>query len=1066
MNSFIDRLNQFPKEKRWQVFEYLVRYVLKNAPIYKDEFVEVWPSRQWPGRLSDTELGIDIVCQNRDGTLTAVQCKNYGLNSTISKKDIQGFVSDSADSRWTQRIIAYTGATKFSAHTLTILNQDTTTSWRSIDENDINDCGLNWKVDQPVLNPTKELYDHQQEALNKVIEGFKSERRGQLIMPCGTGKTLTSLRITEKMFNAGKLPNSLVLVLAPSLSLISQLLKEWYIETKLDSLQAVVVCSDKSATSAAKDYADIVRQHDIQISKVTTKPDELANYVANMDSNKLKLIISTYHSLPVVSKAQKEHNLAKIDLVICDEAHRTANFWAINNKVKVFALIHDNDQVDCQYRLYMTATPKQFKSKRQNGQKETQIQGTDDDQHYKNFGPIFYRMSFGQAIEKNLLSDYLVVMMTIPYEDVLHILNDPQFSLDTVLNSNMLCRLQGVVRSINKYSYHPNEFEDDPGPMSSLLMFSNRTKASSDHCEALEVISKLNCNQTMSIKNLEVKGIYSQYDTASSRSRKLRWLSEADQKFCKECQSKKDCQIKCQATCRILANVRCLSEGIDVANLDAIAFIEPRHSKIDIVQAVGRVMRRAKNKKYGYVILPIVYDSKTLKTKSEIIEKAGYQDVVTVVNTLRSHDNRLNYINHIRKKFLVVDGSMRTRQDQENIPSSDEEQLSLINFTDLQDHIYSFILSSVGDRPYWSRWAKKVRNIMIAIQKRIEYLIIEDDEAARCFAGYLKTLQGHIDLSIDNVKALDMLSQHMATKPIFESLFADSVSKQQNPISLGMEKTIELLNARGLKAELEPLNKDFDKIKDQVLNLPPIDREFVAHDLYDSFLQEVDPKGSSAKGIVYTPKEVIDFMNNSTNDLLQKYFQGTSLADENVHIIDPFAGTGRFLTRLIDSKELMPFDKLKHKYENNEFHVNEIVLLIYYIAAINIETIYHQRLKEQQGDDFSYQQLKTIVLTDTFKVNYVKRGVIEQEELIPPYEVPIPFTENIKRLHFQERSDIQVIISNPPYGGKLKEKNLCDRIDDTYGRFSEQGKQGLKSQHVGAIRWASDRLLSSHSGGG
>ena len=522
---------------------------------------------------------------------------------------------------------------------------------------------------------------------------------------------------------------------------------------------------------------------------------------------------------------------------------------------------------------------------------------------------------------------------------------------------------------------------------------------------------------------------------------------------------------------RILSNVRFLTEGIDVPNLDAIIFLSPRKSQVDIVQAVGRIIRKFEGKEYGYIILPIVVPAG--ETPETILDNNKTYDVIwQVLNALRSVDERFEAtvnkleLNKQKPKNIQVIG-VGGAPDDPNFNDSYVKEPIVAYQTELEleweaveGAIYGKIVQKVGDRRYLEDWSKDVADIARRHIQGIEFILEQNPDSKSAFDKFLHSLQHNINESIDQSQAIEMLAQHLITLPIFDALFGEYSFVKNNPVSSAMEQIVEELSQFGFEKEQKELQPFYDSVR---LRAEGIDnaqaKQKIIITLYDKFFSTGFKSTTERLGIVFTPVEVVDFIIKSVDVVLRKHF-GKTLASENVHILDPFTGTGTFITRtlhylksLMDSGEIT-FDDILRKY-TKELHANEIVLLSYYIAAINIEAVFD----EINGDE-PYAPFEGMVLTDTFEST-------ETEDTLDDSF----FGTNDKRLKRQREKPITAIIGNPPYSIGQNSQNdnnqnisypkLDKRLADTYVAKSNAGlTKGLYDTYVKAFRWASDRLTN------
>ncbi|MBT4935282.1 DEAD/DEAH box helicase, partial [Candidatus Woesearchaeota archaeon] len=530
--------------------------------------------------------------------------------------------------------------------------------------------------------------------------------------------------------------------------------------------------------------------------------------------------------------------------------------------------------------------------------------------------------------------------------------------------------------------------------------------------------------------------------------------------------------------CKVLTNVRCLSEGVDVPSLDSVLFLSARNSQVDVVQSVGRVMRKSPGKKYGYIIIPIVIPTDVEASKA-LDDNERYKVVWSVLNALRAHDDRFNAtvnkieLNKKRPNQIIVgspyvggfdaDGNMVA--EPQAAYGEINQQLAM-QFEQLQSIVFAKMVNKVGDRRYWEQWAKSVAEIAERQIARITNLIDNDGTHKKAFADFLDGLQKNINPSISQQEAVEMLSQHIITKPVFEALFEGYSFVENNPISVSMQTMLELLEAQAVEKDTETLNRFYESVKTRAEGIDNAEgKQRIIIELYDKFFKTAFPKMVEQLGIVYTPVEVVDFIIHSVNDILKKEFN-RSLTDENVHILDPFTGTGTFITRLLQSG-LIDKKDLVRKY-SNELYANEIVLLAYYIAAVNIENSYHDLI----GADSEYKPFDGIVLTDTFQMGETN----DSEKLFSDM-----FPQNSARVARQKKAPVRVIIGNPPYSVGQKSKNdnaqnqsypkLDSQIARKYVRESElidPSSRSLKKfyydAYIKAFRWSTDKLDPKHGG--
>ena len=596
----------------------------------------------------------------------------------------------------------------------------------------------------------------------------------------------------------------------------------------------------------------------------------------------------------------------------------------------------------------------------------------------------------------------------------------------------------------------------DPDPMKRAVAFCRDIKTSKKITSDLNEFSNTyisSLKEEVQEKMVEVSSKHIDGGmNALERENLLSWLK-------KDSENEKEC--------KILTNARCLSEGVDVPTLDAVLFLSAKNSQVDVVQSVGRVMRRAEGKKYGYIIIPVVIPADK-KPEEALNDNETYKVVWSVLNALRAHDDRFNAeINKIDlnkrkpKNILIgtVDNTGKERKYKENRFEVNETQMKLnMDVDKLQNAIYAKMVEKVGDRKYFERWAKDVARIAELQIDKIKDLIKRDKEHKKAFNKFIEGLQKNISPDINEGQGIEMLSQHIITKPIFEALFEGYSFVKNNPISHAMQDILDLLLKGQIEKETEELNKFYEDVKLKIGNIDNAEgKQRIIVELYDKFFKTAFPKLVDKLGIVYTPVEVVDFIINSVEELLNKEF-GRSLTDENINILDPFTGTGTFISRLLQSRIIKNKDlKRKYKYE---IYANEIVLLAYYIATVNIENIYHDLERENSNEDIGYKEFEGICLTDTFQLS-------EDDNEIKMFD--LAFKENSERVNRQKKAPLQVIIGNPPYSAKQKNENdniqnkkypkLDKRIADTYVfNTNANNKNSLYDTYIKAFRWATDRI--------
>lgn len=532
-------------------FERLMVAYLKTDPLYASRFSDVWQWAEWPDRVSGNDTGIDIVAQEREtGEFCAIQCKFYEQTHTLQKADIDSFFTASGKKPFTSRIIIST-SDDWSKNAEDALAEQHIPVTR-IRVQDLDESGVDWsqfdlaRPDKVKLKPRKELHPHQVTALEKTVAGFKKGDRGRLIMACGTGKTFTSLRVAEKL--AGKGGN--VLFLAPSISLISQSLREWTTEAALP-LRCYAVCSD--AKVGKRGTNEDLRVHDLAIPATTNAKTLAAHYQKVDDGKRLNVVFSTYQSIQVIHEAQAK-GIPEFDLVICDEAHRTTGMKLPEEDESYFVRVHDAKYIRAGKRLYMTATPRIYSDASQAQAQENDIELCSMNDA-KLYGEEFYRLGFGEAVNKGLLSDYKVLVLAVDEKYVSKVFQRQLADSNNELTLDDAVKIVGCWNGLSKHSSHDGGVEGigtDTAPMRRAVAFSRSIK-DSKKVQSLftQIVDSFRSNKKddESLLNCEVKHVDGTYNVLL-RNRLLDWLKE---------DTSADGNV-----CRILTNARCLAEGVDV----------------------------------------------------------------------------------------------------------------------------------------------------------------------------------------------------------------------------------------------------------------------------------------------------------------------------------------------------------------------------------------------------------------------------------------------------------------------------------------------------------------------
>ena len=1054
-------------------FEEIVQVYFNHDPQMQQMYGETMSWQNWVKRHnieeSKQDTGIDLVTEIREthgGGYAAIQAKCRSKETVLRREHIDSFFTKATTHKFKHLIFVDTTEKTPSKHFQEIIDKNVITHIRA---KDLADSMVDWDsyVDRGEKKRRKPKVPrtHQLEAVERVREGLNTDDRGQIIMACGTGKTYTGLLVAERIFGIG----SRILVLVPSLALMSQMIREWHGDAT-KQLRSYSVCSDVEVGRHGRSSDDVIQLTPSELmNPPTTDPKKLALQASTSTSDAITVVFGTYHSLEVVHDAQHERGLPNFDLIVCDEAHRTTGQFdqTKDEERSVFTRVHEAEYVRSRKRLYMTATPRIYtaSSKAKASEGAIELSSMDDPEKY---GKVLFYKSFAWAVENELLSDYRVIVLALDENTISKALQDILESDDSDIKLDDATKIVGCFRALIKDPgpHRAEEFTKDPSPSRRALAFCNTIKNSEIISNEFDkIVQKLTHDDSetgsnkskyiCSTKHIDGKS------GAHERNRRLSWLGDEPN----------------ENELRILSNVRCLGEGVDVPSLDAIVFFHPRKSQIDVVQAVGRVMRRAPNKKYGYVVLPVAIPSGKNPVES-LKDNKTYETVWQILNALRSHDERLEgEINRLQLegedsgRIIIrlpetATGTLQSTDDpippDPPLPTNGNGRQGETPLPfDLEDAmvqefaaaVFAQIVDKVGRKSYWEDWAHDVGKIAQTQITRIRTALETDEHSQAVFHNFLAELQDDLNPSVTDEQAIELLAQHIITRPVFNALFEGHEFIEQNSVSVAMEKVLKDLDKRNLEKETESLSNFYDEVKWRIQGTKTAGaKQQLVRELYDKFFRKAFPRATEMLGIAFTPVEIVDYIIHSVEHLLNKHF-GKSMTDQNVHIIDPFVGTGTFITRLLQSGIIQPKD-LRRKYEK-EIHANEIVLLAYYVAGINIEAVYHEVRDEENG---AYEPYERIVFQDTF----------QSTEQTNQLKGIFPF--NHERIEYQQTLPLTVIFGNPPYskGQKSESDNaanvrypsLDSRLSETYAQ--EMGgvtnKNSLYDNYIRAFRWASDRL--------
>ncbi|GAA9455162.1 DEAD/DEAH box helicase [Helicobacter pylori] len=1078
-----EKLQAIPPNQKGSLFEKISKHFLKEHDSANEyESIDLWSD--WELRGNERDRGIDMMITTTSKEYIAVQCKYHQNN--ISLNDIATFLtqlqSGVGEIRFKKGIIISTS--NLSSNALKAIEQ-IRSNGMGIDIDEITEenfiySQIDWEKFDP-LDPTqgelplcdkKKPRPHQIEAIKATKEYFSDPKntRGKLIMACGTGKTYTSLKIMES------LNPKITLFLAPSIALLSQTFRE-YAQEKSEPFYASIVCSDDKVGKGKKNKNDDDTD-DINFSELPLKPstrleDILSVCELAQKENKRFIIFSTYQSALRIKEVQ-EVGLGEIDLIICDEAHRTVGAMYSSNErddKNAFTLCHSDENIQAKKRLYMTATPKVYSesSKARAKESDNAIYSMDDEGI---FGEEIYMLNFERAIALDLLTDYKVMILAVRKENLSGVTNSVNKKISRLeaegtkldkklINNEFVCKIIGTHKGLakqdlialddeNKKDYDLQN-KNDTTPSQRAISFCKSINTSKRIKESFETIMECYNEELKkkSFKNLTIS--IDHIDGTMNCKVRLDKLEELN-KFEPN-------------TCKVLSNARCLSEGVDVPALDSIVFFDGKSAMVDIIQAVGRVMRKSKHKQRGYIILPIALEESEINNLNEAVNNTNFKNIWKVLKALRSHDPSLVDEATFREKIKVFgsddNNNDETNQDDEELqkdktdktkqdPKQAQKTLfDAILLQDLANAVYNVMPTKLGDRNYWENFTKKTGNIARTLNNRLKDIFEKNPEI---FHGFLDSLKGNIHQNIKEDEALDMITSHIITKPIFDAIFGENI---KNPISKALDKMVEKLSTLGLQGETKDLKNLYESVKTEAMHAKSQkSQQELIKNLYNTFFKVAFRKQSEKLGIVYTPIEVVDFILRATNGILKKHFN-TDFNDKNITIFDPFTGTGSFIARLLSKEnELISDEALKEKFQKNLFAF-DIVLLSYYIALINIT-------QAAQNRDSSLKNFKNIALTDSL-------DYLEEKSAKGVFKFFEDLKENKDIKDTLAGQNIRVIIGNPPYSAGAKSENdnnqnlshpkLEKWVYETYGKNSttKVGK-ATRDTLIQSIRMASDLL--------
>ena len=1074
-------------QQRGKVFERLLVSAFRTHPgeYGPQRFSNVWHWNEWPDRAHygySNDIGIDIVAEQTQawgGGLCAIQSKLYDTNSTISKQPVDSFLSASSGKAFSSRLLVVTAELNTNAAQVVqqadprceVLHAVSLDQW-DVDWEQFLDTPDSIKFDHQRYVP----YPFQDDAVQAVVKGLDDHQRGKLILPCGTGKSVVSLWAAEKIAGRG----GTVLYLVPSIALMSQTMREWSAQHDPGIPQRYIgVCSD-TRTGRADEDADLAEL----ALPVTTDPEKIAAGLSNRNDCTMTVVFSTYQSLEIVSQAQQISD-TRFDLAVCDEAHRTTGITE-TGKGTSWTLIHDHHAIKADRRLFMTATPRLYTEKAKTRAAKRTGNMFDawsmDDQHV--YGPELYRMSFADAVEEpgkpGYLTDFEVVVVAVASSVVDEYLKGEPFQFKDEKGTDRKIEAEDVINLIGCWDALADpatrtaqgRITGSLPPEGSLrshltraIAFTNRIKDSENVAAGWQNIVNGFASKEHETLDFEVRHIDGKTN-ALKRAQQLDWLRQADPEDQKA---------------RVISNAKCLTEGVDVPALDAVIFLAPKQSETEIVQAIGRVMRKAPGKQCGYVIVPVIIEDGLGIVDRDVLNGTAFKTVWKMIRALRAHDERLDVeVNTAdltgripKTRFIgvgVCEGCGSAGCDGKQC-GTEGLPLSALPW---RDAIASMLVKQCGDKDYWADWGAEVATIYQSLLRRINKCLREDTALKTAFNTFSEDMSKTIGRNFEDQELTKMLAQHVVTLPVFTTLFQGSGFADRNPISKALNKLQTEFEQAGepLNADAAQINRFYASVRDRLQAAPDADSRIqILLDVYQSFFQRALPEDSAKLGIVYTPVELVDFVLRSVDAVIKHEF-GRGITAEDIDVLDPFSGTGTFLNRLLtiqdhESNYLIRDDDITRKYSPTttgldsqdppELHANEIVPLAYYLSAIKIEEGY----KARTG---SYQPFEGLVLRDSLNA--------DKSSITLPGIVPL--AENSARASSQDDAPITVIVGNPPWSAGQKSSGddnprdshpvVEDRARDTYidrhvkVTGKPPGGNAASNSYMKAIRWASDRL--------
>jgi len=953
--------------------------------------------------LSGQDTGIDLVA-HKNGEAYAVQCKNW--ERTVGINDLLNFLHKAKKEGFKKVIVV---ADKISTRV----------------EEDIKDFGLdvifikaadvkqyaNGHDDAVIVKQKLSPLPHQQRAIEAVLKGFEKYDRGKLIMPPGTGKTYTSIKIAESLVG----DSGWVLFLAPSIALLDQTIREYHLKSEYQVNAYAVVSDNKVGKVNGKKKTEIDDDENNVIDTTNWHKLSLLSYPATttaheliknlrFEVSKLNVIFSTYQSLDVLIEAH-ELGLPEFELVICDEAHRTAGVRRKGAEESVFKKVHYNEHIKAKKRLYMTATPKIVEVK--DSDEAEKIDTLYNMNNPEFFGHPFFEYNFVQATNDGVILPYTLLLLFIDRRKKKLIQEEfaKYLKQQGALNVDYTTKIKAIEDFILGNAVDEKDCPIRVKPKCGII-FTNRVKRAKEISEQYKQI--INASSNISIDYIE--GLMSAYDKA----RLIKWLGEG----------KED-------DVHILANAKVLTEGIDVPALSFITFFDPKSSVVDVVQAVGRAVRKAPGKKRGYVILPILVNDDSEETK-EKIDKSTFKVIWQVISALQSMDEtlvakmRALFIDPKKEKVEETFEPLREDKTEEVEDSRENEiKLGILGGQSLElQELRNFIVPKIVKifrlaHEFIADWTSEATKLAKEIKGILEYEIQQPESSVKAkiveLREKLKAMFGYEELNIEDKRLIAIVTQYIIAKPILDALFFEKKSEVEKILDILFEEFKHFVENNSERLQYF-YQKATNKAKAIVNN---DERQEFIRLLFTNFFNNVFKDVAKESGIAYTPIEVVNFAVYMTNELAKKHL-GKTLGDEDVHVVDPFAGTGSFIASVI---EMITPEEAKAKVERNEIRAADLELLPYLILLKNIQDTLERKMDDPPLFDDA-------LWTDSlYFLSEEKAGLLDIN----------PLKEHAKK---HKQKPIHIVVTNPPWRGKREDtgseniiklpKNIAERIKETY----------------------------------